>query len=50
MDIVQEVLRKEQEALAKFKPITVEKHLAVENDLGLMLCIDNNDLDQTQLK
>lgn len=50
MDIVQEVLKREQEALSKFKPITVDKHLAVENDLGLLLCIDPNDLDQKQLK
>lgn len=50
MDIVQEVLKREQEALAKFKPITVEKHLAVENDLGLLLCVDPNDVDENQIK
>lgn len=50
MDIVQEVLKREQEALSKFKPITVDKHLAVENDLGLLLSIDPNDLDQKQMR
>lgn len=50
MDIVQEVLKREQEALSKFKPITVEKHLTVENDLGHLLCIDPNDLDDNQIK
>lgn len=50
MDIVQEVLRREQENLAKFKPITVEKHLEVENDLGLLLCSDPNDLDENLLR
>lgn len=50
MDIVQEVLHREQQALAKFKPISVDKHLAVENDLGLLLCVDPNDLDEQKLK
>lgn len=50
MDIVQEVLRKEQETLGKFKPIAVEKHLEVENDLGLLLCSDSNELDEAQLR
>lgn len=51
MDIVQEVLKREQEALSKFKPITVDnKHLPVENDLGLLLCLDPNDLDQKEMK
>lgn len=50
MDIVQEVLKRQQEALSKFKPITVEKHLAVENDLGLLLTLDPNELDQNQMK
>lgn len=50
MDIVQEVLLREQQALAKFKPISVDKHLAVENDLGLLLCVDPNDLDEKQMK
>lgn len=47
---MQEVLKREQDALSKFKPITVEKHLAVENDLGLLMCTDPNDLDQNQLR
>lgn len=50
MDIVQEVLRKEQKALEKFKSISVEKHLQVDNDLGLLLCSDINELHEQELK
>lgn len=50
MDIVKEVLEKQQRDLEKYKPITVEKHLEVRNDIGMMLCSDPNDLDVEQLK
>lgn len=50
MDIVKEVLDKQQRELDRFKPITVEKHLEVRNDVGMMLCSDPNDLDEEELK
>ncbi|GAB0092296.1 Ribosome biogenesis regulatory protein [Sergentomyia squamirostris] len=50
MDIVNEILEREQKEQAKYKPITVEKLLEVQNDLGLLLCADVNDLDDERLK
>uniref|UniRef100_A0A336M239 Ribosome biogenesis regulatory protein n=1 Tax=Culicoides sonorensis TaxID=179676 RepID=A0A336M239_CULSO len=50
MDIVQSVLQREQEELAKYKPITVEKKEEVALDLGHLMCTDPNDLDEEQLK
>uniref|UniRef100_A0A1L8DR56 Ribosome biogenesis regulatory protein n=1 Tax=Nyssomyia neivai TaxID=330878 RepID=A0A1L8DR56_9DIPT len=50
MDIVKEVLEREQREQAKYKPIVVEKLLEVQNDLGLLLCADVNDLDEEKLK
>ncbi|XP_059619837.1 ribosome biogenesis regulatory protein homolog [Phlebotomus argentipes] len=50
MDIVNEILEREQQELAKYKPITVEKLLEVQNDLGLLLCTDVNDLAEDRLK
>ncbi|XP_055378832.1 ribosome biogenesis regulatory protein homolog [Condylostylus longicornis] len=50
MDIVKEVLEKQQKELEKYKPVTVEKHLEVRNDLGMMLCTDPNDINAEQLK
>lgn len=50
MDIIKEVLEKKAKELEKFKPITVEKHLELEFDVGSLLAIDKNDLDLTALK
>lgn len=50
MDIVREVLEKEQRELEKFKTIQVEKHLEVRTDLGLLMVADPNDLDTQALK
>ncbi|XP_055688550.1 ribosome biogenesis regulatory protein homolog [Lutzomyia longipalpis] len=50
MDIVKEILEREQQEQAKYKPIVVEKLLEVQNDLGLLLCTDANDLDEEKLK
>lgn len=50
MDIVREILEKEQRDLEKFKSIQVEKHLEVRTDLGLLMCSDPNDLDGKALK
>lgn len=50
MDIVKEVLEKQQRELDKYKPITVEKHLEVRLDVGTMLCSDPNDLDEEEFK
>lgn len=45
MDIVNEILEREQKKAEKYKPITVEKHLEVEFDIGTLLASDTNDLD-----
>lgn len=50
MDIVKEVLEKQQRELEKYKPITVEKHLDCELDVGMMLLSDPNDLDDSEMK
>lgn len=50
MDIVREILEKEQRELEKFKTIQVTKHLDVRTDLGLLMCSDPNDLDTQSLK
>lgn len=50
MDIVREILEKEQRDLEKFKSIQVAKHLEVRTDLGLLMCSDPNDLDGKALK
>ncbi|XP_053952997.1 ribosome biogenesis regulatory protein homolog [Anastrepha ludens] len=50
MDIVKEVLEKQQRALEKYKPITVDKHLEVRLDIGSLLCTDPNDLDANELR
>lgn len=44
MDIVKDVLERTKSETEKFKPITVEKHLEVEFDLGCLLVIDKNEL------
>lgn len=50
MDIVNEILEKEQKKAEKYKPIIVEKHLDVEFDIGTLLASDTNDLDNKLLK
>lgn len=45
MDIVNEILDREQKKAEKYKPITVEKHLDVEFDIGTLLASDTNDLN-----
>ncbi|XP_004526203.1 ribosome biogenesis regulatory protein homolog [Ceratitis capitata] len=50
MDIVKEILEKQQRALEKYKPITVDKHLEVRLDIGSLLCTDPNDLEDKELK
>lgn len=50
MDIVNEILEKEQRKAEKYKPITVEKHLEVDLDIGTLLASDTNDLDSKALQ
>lgn len=50
MDIVNEVLLKAAQDAEKFKPITVEKHLEVEFDVGNLLAFDTNELDLAKLR
>ncbi|CAH0719571.1 unnamed protein product, partial [Brenthis ino] len=50
MDIVNEILEREQKKTEKYKPITVEKHLELEFDIGTLLASDTNDLDVKSLK
>ncbi|XP_023943215.2 ribosome biogenesis regulatory protein homolog [Bicyclus anynana] len=45
MDIVNEILEREQKKAEKYKPITVEKHLELDIDVGTLLATDTNDLD-----
>lgn len=50
MDIVNEILAKEQKKSEKYKPITVEKHLDVDLDIGSLLASDTNDLNTKLLQ
>ncbi|TMW49207.1 hypothetical protein DOY81_005722 [Sarcophaga bullata] len=50
MDIVKEVLEKQQKELEKYKPIIVDKHLECRIDVGMMLITDPNDLEENELK
>lgn len=50
MDIVKQILEKEQKDLEKFKSIQVAKHLETRTDVGMMMLTDPNDLDESQLK
>lgn len=50
MDIVNEILEKEQKRAEKYKPITVEKHLELDLDIGTLLSLDTNDLDTKKLR
>ncbi|XP_066248822.1 ribosome biogenesis regulatory protein homolog [Euwallacea similis] len=45
MDIVSEILQKSGHQAPKYKPITVEKHLDLEFDLGTLLAVDANDFN-----
>ncbi|GJQ73311.1 hypothetical protein Trydic_g13682 [Trypoxylus dichotomus] len=45
MDLVADILENHTQEQAKFKPITVEKHLELDYDLGTLLCVDKNELD-----
>ncbi|KAL0892797.1 hypothetical protein ABMA27_014495 [Loxostege sticticalis] len=49
MDIVNQILEREQKKSEKYKPITVEKHLELEFDVGTLLAFDSNDLDTKSL-
>ncbi|KAL0840974.1 hypothetical protein ABMA28_014760 [Loxostege sticticalis] len=49
MDIVNQILEREQKKAEKYKPITVEKHLELEFDVGTLLAFDSNDLDTKSL-
>lgn len=50
MDIVNEILEREQKKAEKYKPITVEKHLDLDIDVGTLLASDTNDLDSKLLE
>ncbi|XP_053664322.1 ribosome biogenesis regulatory protein homolog [Anopheles marshallii] len=50
MDIVKEVLEKQQQNLQKYKPITVEKPLEPTVDVGHMMVSDPNYFDEDQMK
>jgi len=50
MEIVNKVLRKAEEEAVNFKPITVEKHLEVELDVGNLLAYDKNSFDLQRLR
>jgi len=50
MNIVQDVLDKQQKSLENFKPITVVKHIECKIDVGSLLCSDPNDLDLDLIK
>ncbi|KRT79581.1 hypothetical protein AMK59_6673 [Oryctes borbonicus] len=45
MDLIADILENRLQEQAKFKPITVEKHLELDYDLGTLLCVDKNELD-----
>ncbi|XP_041978447.1 ribosome biogenesis regulatory protein homolog [Aricia agestis] len=50
MEIVNEILEREQKKAEKYKPITVEKHLELDLDIGTLLASDTNDLDSKNIK
>jgi len=50
MNIVKDVLEKEQRDLEKFKTIQVEKLLDCRTDLGMLMCTDPNELDEKSFK
>ncbi|XP_030758609.1 ribosome biogenesis regulatory protein homolog [Sitophilus oryzae] len=50
MDVVSQILEKSAQEAEKYKPITVEKHLELEIDLGTLLAVDTNEFDTNLLK
>lgn len=50
MDIVKQILEKQQQDLEKFKSIQVKKHEDVRTDLGFLMCSDPNDFNEKLLK
>uniref|UniRef100_A0A1B6D477 Ribosome biogenesis regulatory protein n=1 Tax=Clastoptera arizonana TaxID=38151 RepID=A0A1B6D477_9HEMI len=50
MDVVSEAFLKAEKNREKFKPITVEKLIDLDYDLGTLLALDTNDLDTKQLR
>lgn len=50
MDIVNQILEREQKKSEKYRSIVVEKHLDLECDIGTLLALDTNDLDTKSLK
>ncbi|KAG8224844.1 hypothetical protein J437_LFUL005447 [Ladona fulva] len=50
MDIVAKVLEKAAKEAEKYKPITVNKPLDLEYDLGNLITVDKNDLDHKRLR
>lgn len=50
MEIVRNVLNKQQKQLAKYKPITVDKLLDCHIDVGRLLVKDPNDLQESRLQ
>ncbi|KAJ8946867.1 hypothetical protein NQ318_006777 [Aromia moschata] len=50
MDVVDEVLEKSAREAEKYKPITVEKHLELEYDLGTLMAVDKNEFDMDTLR
>lgn len=50
MDIVREVLEKQQKENEKYKSIEVEKHEEVNVDVGNLLVTDGNSFDDKELK
>ncbi|XP_053607086.1 ribosome biogenesis regulatory protein homolog [Plodia interpunctella] len=50
MEIVNEILEREQKKAEKYKSITVDKHLELDYDIGTLLASDSNDLDTKLLK
>lgn len=50
MDVVNEILQKAAKDSERFKPITVEKHLDVDIDLGNLFACDLNEIDLKKLR
>lgn len=47
---VQELLESHKKSQAKFKKISVEKHLECNVDLGYLLCSDPNTVNEKEFK
>lgn len=50
MEIVQEILEKQQKQLTKYKSIVIEKHLDCNIDVGRLLLKDPNEIDEQKIK